>query len=566
MQSIRPRWASQLGLRGLRSSAGPLISRTTGTPRLLKQPLFSSIKVRDSSTTASPANAFRDRLQEVKNACADPYPRLASDQRSVSCAEFRSRYSHLADNQTVEEDSVVVNGRIRTYRLAGSKLIFFDIVQDGHKVQVMCNQRRLDGVSPQDFKKLYRLLRRGDAFSVTGRPHRTGRGELTIEATELPQLLSPCLHDVPLDAKEHENSPYARHVQFLADQDTADIIRARSAIIQYLRQFFLDKSFMEVSTPIVGSIAGGAIARPFYTSATEFPERELSLRIAPELWLKRMVVGGFDRVFEIGPSFRNEGIDKTHNPEFTTCEFYHAYANLEDLMSITEKLLSGMAEHIRQFNNEKGTLKPTEVDFSAPFRRIDFTSGIEEKIGRSLPDLQSEDALAQVKQIFNELSIPVPENPTLPRLLDELCSTYLEPECVNPTFIINPPECLSPLSKSFTHPTNQQRVAARGELFIEGREIVNTYEEENSPFEQRRKFEDQVRFSKAANETEEIDESYLEALEWGLPATGGWGCGIDRLCMLFTGAKRIGDVLPFGNLRSVTRRHDGFSGPAPRES
>ncbi|XHF98139.1 hypothetical protein AWENTII_001707 [Aspergillus wentii] len=430
----------------------------------------------------------------------------------------------------------------------------------------MCNQRRLDGVSPQDFKKLYRLLRRGDAFSVTGRPHRTGRGELTIEATELPQLLSPCLHDVPLDAKEHENSPYARHVQFLADQDTADIIRARSAIIQYLRQFFLDKSFMEVSTPIVGSIAGGAIARPFYTSATEFPERELSLRIAPELWLKRMVVGGFDRVFEIGPSFRNEGIDKTHNPEFTTCEFYHAYANLEDLMSITEKLLSGMAEHIRQFNNEKGTLKPTEVDFSAPFRRIDFTSGIEEKIGRSLPDLQSEDALAQVKQIFNELSIPVPENPTLPRLLDELCSTYLEPECVNPTFIINPPECLSPLSKSFTHPTNQQRVAARGELFIEGREIVNTYEEENSPFEQRRKFEDQVRFSKAANETEEIDESYLEALEWGLPATGGWGCGIDRLCMLFTGAKRIGDVLPFGNLRSVTRRHDGFSGPAPRES
>jgi lysyl-tRNA synthetase class 2 len=145
-------------------------------------------------------------------------------------------------------------------------------------------------------------------IAVTGKPHRTGRGELTIEATQLPRLLSPCLHDVPLDAKGHDHSPFPRHVQFLADQRMVDITRARSAIIQYLRQFFLDQSFMEVNTPILGSIAGGAIARPFYTSATEFPERQLSLRIAPELWLKRMVVGGFDKVFEIGPSFRNEGV------------------------------------------------------------------------------------------------------------------------------------------------------------------------------------------------------------------------------------------------------------------
>ncbi|KAE8379130.1 hypothetical protein BDV26DRAFT_174940 [Aspergillus bertholletiae] len=417
----------------------------------------------------------------------------------------------------------------------------------------MCNLRQLPEITPEAFKKLYRLLRRGDAFSVIGRPHRTGRGELTVVASELPQLLSPCLHDVPLDAKDHENSPYPRHVQFLADQTTADIIKARSAIIQYLRQFFLDRSFMEVNTPIINSIAGGAIARPFNTSATEFPDRQLSLRIAPELWLKRLVVGGFDRVFEIGPSFRNEGIDKTHNPEFTTCEFYHAYANLEDLLSMTESLLSGMAQHIHNFN-QNATLKPTEVDFFTPFRRIDFLLGIEEKIGRKLPDLSSPDAVVQVKQLFKELSLEIPEAPTLPRLLDELCSVYVEPECVNPTFIINPPECLSPLSKSFIHPVTGQRVAARGELFIEGKEVVNTYEEENSPSEQRRKFEDQVRYSKDADESAEIDESYLEALEWGLPSTGGWGCGIDRLCMLFTGAKRIGDVLPFGTLRSVTRR------------
>lgn len=359
-------------------------------------------------------------------------------------------------------------------------------------------------------------------------------------------------------------------MQFLADQHTTDIIRARSAVIQYVRQFFLDRSFLEVSTPIIGSVAGGAIARPFSTSAVEFPERPLSLRIAPELWLKRLVIGGFDRVFEIGPSFRNEGVygsrcleiyltnaglDKSHNPEFTTCEFYHAYANLEDLMAVTESLLSGMAEHIRQFN-EGGTLKPTEVDFSPPFRRIDFTLGIEEKIGRRLPDLTSEDAIAQVTQLFEDLSLHIPDNPTLPRLLDGLSSVYLEPQCTNPTFLIHPPECLSPLSKSFSHPSNQQRVAARAELFIEGKEVANMYEEENSPFEQRRKFENQTRYSRAAGEAAEIDESYLEALEWGLPSTGGWGCGIDRLCMLLTGAKRIGDVLPFGNLRTVTRPYD----------
>ncbi|KAL7659806.1 mitochondrial lysine-tRNA synthetase, variant 2 [Aspergillus niger] len=429
----------------------------------------------------------------------------------------------------------------------------------------MCNRRRLKDIPPATFKQFYRMLRRGDAFSVTGNPHRTERGELTVLATELPQLLSPCLHDIPVDAQGQENSPYPRHVQFLADPETVNVIRARSAVVQYLRQFFVDRSFMEVNTPIIEAVAGGAIARPFHTTATEFPDRQLSLRIAPELWLKRLVVGGFDRVFEIGPSFRNEGLDKTHNPEFTTCEFYHAYANLEDLMTTTEQLLSGLAEHLTAFHQSSPFKRPNQEDtplpfshlnFSAPFRRLDFITSIEQSIGQKLPDLASPDALEQVKAIFRDRNHALPDKVTLPRLLDELCSIYVEPQCIDPTFIVNPPECLSPLSKSFIHPTTNQRVAARGELFIEGREVVNTYEEENSPFEQRRKFEDQVRYSKQADEAEEIDESYLKALEWGLPPTGGWGCGIDRLCMLFTGMTRIGDILPFGNLRKVTTRAD----------
>ncbi|KAL3463370.1 hypothetical protein BJX64DRAFT_257134 [Aspergillus heterothallicus] len=552
MQSVRPWWASQLK-GGLSFRAGPSSQILARTRQYRVAQRFGTPQ-RWSTSAASPEKALERRIQEVRDSCPNPYPRLRKSSISIDCSEFRSRYSYVAVNETVEEDSVSVTGRIRTYRLAGGKLIFLDIVQDGQKLQIMCNLRLFDGITPADFKKFYRLLRRGDAFSITGKPHRTGRGELTVLATELPQLLSPCLHDVPVDTHEHETSPYDRHVQFLADPATVDIIKARSAITQYLRQFFLDRSFMEVNTPILNSIAGGAVARPFYTTATEFSDRQLSLRIAPELWLKRLVVGGFDRVFEIGPSFRNEGLDKTHNPEFTTCEFYSAYSNLNDLMSITEKLLSGIAQHINEFNRKAGTLTPTAVDFSAPFSQIDFITGIEAAIGRQLPNLTSQNATEQILTIFSDLSIATPSNPTLPRLLDELSSVYVEPQCINPTFIINPPECLSPLSKAFTHPSTNQIVAARAELFIEGKEIVNMYEEENSPSAQRRKFEDQLRYSADAREPGEIDEEYLKALEWGLPPTGGWGCGIDRLVMLFTGQKRIANVLPFGNLRTVTRR------------
>ncbi|KAK2756154.1 hypothetical protein FQN54_005562 [Arachnomyces sp. PD_36] len=472
---------------------------------------------------------------------------LKVSNNALDCDDFLKRYDQLEVNETGKEP-VVVYGRT-----AGSKLIFFDLVQDGHKVQVVYNlQSTSHSAAVEEFAGFRRLVRRGDVYSVTGKPHRTPRGELSIKATGVPKLLAPCLHAVPVDAHAHEDSPYDRHVQLLADKKARFVVQCRSHIIQYIRQFLLDRTFLEVDTPILASDAGGAIAKPFQTSATEFPERQLSLRIAPELWLKRMVVGGLDKVFEIGPSFRNEGLDKTHNPEFTTCEFYHAYADLEKLLDMTETLLSGLSKFIHE-HHEMSRNKVGGLDFSTPFRRIDFIPGIEEAIGRTLPNLQGSNATSELLQIFNDKSLTVPANPTLPRLLDKLCAEYLEPQCQNPTFIINPPECLSPLSKVFPHPTCNQRVAARGELFIEGKEIVNTYEEENSPVEQRRKFQEQLQY-RDQGDPANIDESYLQALEWGLPPTGGWGCGIDRLCMLFTDSKRIGDVLPFGNLRAVTRQ------------
>ncbi|OAX81920.1 lysine-tRNA ligase [Emergomyces africanus] len=538
-------------------------SRTTTTT----QQTFRPVRWSSTNTPTDPdpdstvdKKGWKNRLAEIRNTCPEPYPRLSVDKRSISCDEFHSKYNYVKPNETAEQDSVVIYGRIQSARIAGSKLIFLDLVQNGRKLQVLCNQRHLDsmGVTPEKFKQFYHLLRRGDVFSVIGRPHRTSRGELSVTASEIPKLITPCLHDIPLRIKEQETSPYDRHVQLLSSPTAADILRARSSIIQYIRNFFLDKSFMEVETPILASMAGGAVARPFQTSATEFPHRPLSLRIAPELWLKRLVVGGFDKVFEIGPSFRNEGLDKTHNPEFTTCEFYHAFANLETLISLTESFFRGLSQHISTLHQTLETLSPTTASFTAPFHRLDFIPDLERAMGRGLPDLTStptEEATSQVLQLFEQLNHVPPANATLPRLLDRLSAIYLEPLCKDPTFIINHPECLSPLSKSFIHPTGGQTVAARAELFIDGREVVNMYEEENSPFEQRRKFEMQLGFQ-GDGEVDgdgKMDETYLQALQWGLPPTGGWGCGVDRLCMLFTGARRIGDVLSFGNLRSVTR-------------
>lgn len=218
---------------------------------------------------------------------------------------------------------------------------------------------------------------------------------------------------------------------------------------------------------------------------------------------------------------------------------------------MTETLISKLSHHCgSKIKSAYKHLEGTDIDFSIPFRRLDFMTGIESAIRRKLPNLASANAESELHKIFRDCRIPLPSSPNLLTLLDKLSSIYLEPQCSNPTFIVGYPECLSPLAKSFVDPKSQQRVAARAELFIGCKEIVNTYEEENSPLEQRRKFTEQLRY-RGRGEISAVEESYLEALEWGLPPTGGWGCGIDRLCMLMLGAERIDKVLSFGSLRNV---------------
>jgi lysyl-tRNA synthetase class 2 len=368
--------------------------------------------------------------------------------------------------------------------------------------------------------------------------------------------MAPCLHALPEKMTDERRTQH-RVEDLLVNKDSRDIIIARATVIRAVREFFEDRGFTEVQTPILASQATGASATPFMTSSkalgNEQVPAELFLRIAPELWLKRMIVAGFDRVFEVGPCFRNEGIDATHNPEFTTCEFYQAYATLSDLIETTQNLLAlvfrRVSDKIPGFGN-----KELLTAFESPATTMNFIETIENRTGKPLPaDLSNSETLLAY---FHSLGIEAPlEVVSAAKLLDHLASIYIEPLCNGPTYITHHPAVMSPLAKSSILTINgkQRLVSQRFELFISGREYVNAYEEENSPFSQQQKFSQQLIDREKFHDTEAPvpDASYVRALEYGLPPTGGWGLGIDRLCMLVTGSPRINQVLSFGGIKAV---------------
>lgn len=433
-----------------------------------------------------------------------------------------------------------------------------DIQRDGCTVQVLCNARIIDeqGKASSSWKAFKNVVRKGDWFSIVGHPTLTPKGTVSIEATATPICLSPALHQIPDHVENDELLARRPHVKSMIDAESREIMILRDRIKGVLEGYLRRHGFIGVDTPILEVGAGGANARPFETESTELPNAKLKLRVAPELSLKRLIIGGQEKVFEVGRVFRNEGIDTTHNPEFTTCEFYEVGATIDDLMKRTQDVIMEMATSVTEsIATDLTSLPQQSVEIiSGAWQRLPFISTIEGAINQKLPELSSESALEELKQMFKALGIPVPAIETVPRLLGELEDRYLVPLCTGPTFITHHPECLSPLAKSYVDPTTGQRVAPRAELYIAGREYVNCYEEENSPWEQRRKFIDQAKLRALGDEealSSEVDESYLEALEWGMPPTGGWGCGVDRLVMLFSGKERIADVLPLGNLRNV---------------
>ncbi|EAQ93679.1 hypothetical protein CHGG_01914 [Chaetomium globosum CBS 148.51] len=514
------------------------------------------------------------RQQELEQANALKYPRLQPNGRPMRVPDFRKKYADVQHGDVAEEE-VTLHGRVDSIRRASSKLVFLHLESEFERTQGVCNFGKFeDGTSVDALKDLAALLKRGDIISIKGKAIRTSTGELSIQATHLPKILTPSIIPLPTKLIDEESRMQHRHIDMLVNPRTRDILRLRSYLTKYLRDFLHERDFLEFQTPILAGDAGGANARPFTVSAKTI-SRDVSLRIAPELWLKRLVVGGVDRVFELGPAFRNEGIDQTHNPEFTICEFYHAYANLQDLISLTEDLIRGAAAHCQNLISTKlSTLPPIDLPaFERPFQQAEFIPSLEESLGFTLPTLTSPTALPDLLSLLKQHNIPLDQTaasaPDLAHLLDHLAATYIEPRSAHaPLFITHHPVCMSPLSKSFTCPRTGQAVSARTELFMAGRELANMYEEENDPFEQRRKFAEQLAaktkgkaadvsgggdgdVGEPASDGGAIDESYVRALASGLPPTGGWGCGVERLVMLFGGTRRIGDCLSFGTLRNV---------------
>lgn len=348
--------------------------------------------------------------------------------------------------------------------------------------------------------------------------------------------------------KDQETRYRQRYLDLMLNSEVRQVFKTRSKIVTYIRKFLDDLDFLEVETPMMNMIAGGAAARPFVTHHNEL-NMTLYMRIAPELYLKELVVGGLDRVYEIGKQFRNEGIDLTHNPEFTTCEFYMAFADYNDLMEITEKMLSGMVKELTggykiKYHANGLDKDPIEIDFTPPFRRIDMIEDLEKVANFNIPkDLSSDEANKYLRDACAKYEIKCPPPETTTRLLDKLVGHFLEELCVNPTFIINHPEIMSPLAKWHR---SKPGLTERFELFVNKREVCNAYTELNDPVVQRQRFAEQLKDRQSGDdEAMALDETFCTALEYGLPPTGGWGLGIDRLSMLLTDSQNIKEVLFF---------------------
>jgi len=466
---------------------------------------------------------------------------------TMSIPQFRHQYAHLTDSQKDDATDVAICGRLMSVRASSKHLIFYTLEADGATVQVFCNHQ--EDESTWD---VHDVIRRGDIVGFKGQPGRTKTGELSLFSKHV-QLLAPCLHLLP-DAHigiNKETRYRQRYLDLLTNPKAKAIFPIRSKIINFIRRFLDERGFLEVETPMMDIQVGGATARPFKTFHNDL-DQEMFMRIAPELYLKKLVIGGYDRVYEIGRQFRNEGIDLTHNPEFTTCEFYMAYADYHDLIALTEKMIADMVMSIhgsyKIHYHRMGDEKPTLVDFTPPFRRISMVAELEKILGEKIPmPLESDEANAFLRAQCEKHNVQCSAPQTTARLLDKLVGEYIEIQCDSPTFITDHPEIMSPLAK--TH-RDIPGATERFELFVLQKEIANSYTELNDPRIQRARFEEQMK-AKAAGDDEVpgIDEPFITALEHALPPTGGWGLGIDRMTMFLSNSDNIKEVILFPAMR-----------------
>ncbi len=486
----------------------------------------------------------------------NPYPHKFH--RSLTVPEFAAKYESLKRGETLPDVEVKITGRIMTKRESGSKLRFYVLKGDGVQIQIMAQAQ--DAESLEIYEKEHDNLRRGDIIGVTGYPGRTspakgGEGEVSVFATSI-QLLTPCLHMLPTEHygfKDQEARYRKRYLDLIVNDSVRDRFKVRSAIISYIRRFLDNRDFIEVETPILNVIAGGATAKPFTTHHNDL-DMQMFMRIAPELFLKELVVGGMDRVYEIGRQFRNEGIDMTHNPEFTTCEFYQAYADVYDLMDMTELMFSEMVKEITgdykiKYHPDGPEGEELTLDFSRPWKRINMIEELEKVYNVKFPpgdELHTEETGKFLKQILIDNKLDCTPPLTNARMLDKLVGE-LEDASINPTFIFGHPQMMSPLAK---RDREIPGLCERFEVFVATKEICNAYTELNDPFDQRARFEEQARQkAQGDDEAQMVDETFCNALEYGLPPTAGWGCGIDRIAMFLTNSNTIREVLLFPTLK-----------------
>ena len=470
------------------------------------------------------------KLSKLKKANVNPYPE--SSNRTHTCIEAINYFEKLCKKE------ICLAGRVRSIRTHGGST-FLHIQDSTSKFQIYLKR---DILGEKSYELFLETIDIGDFIEVGGNLFITKRGEKTLEAKSW-RILAKSL--LPLPEKWHglkdiEKRSRKRYLDLIMNDDIKKRFEIRSLIIRLIREFLHKKGFIEVETPILQSIAGGALATPFMTHLNAL-NLDLYLRIAPELYLKRLLVGGFEKIFEIGKCFRNEGIDASHNPEFTMLEFYWAYADYKNLMSLTEEMFNDIISNLKSYN----LISEKEIDFSVPWKKVEFDKLIEENTGINIWKAKIEDLHKKIEQMDIDTEIKLVKSKSelyKAKLIDEIFKKVCVPKLINPVFVINHPKFMSPLAKPLEEEPHK---SARFQLIISGIEIANAYSELNDPILQKEMLISQEKAFKRGEEAQRYDKDFITALEYGMPPAAGFGMGLDRLAMILTNCSNLRDIILF---------------------